>query len=217
MARYVGARPEMPQWALLGLGGDELAAVGVDLRRAGGFVVTGPRRSGRSSAMVVMAESLLAGGCAVVAFCPRRSPLRDLRGRPGVVGVVDGDEPSVQETLELLNSVAGPMVAFVDDAPLLYAAAVAELLEHVAREGPDMGHALVIAGTADELIRPMRGFIYSACQSRTGLMLCPENHTQGELFGVRLARSMVFRGPAGRGVLVDNGAMRLVQVPKVRP
>jgi S-DNA-T family DNA segregation ATPase FtsK/SpoIIIE len=79
-----------------------------------------------------------------------------------------------------------------------------------------MGHAIIIAGTADELIRPMRGFIYSACQARTGLMLCPENHTQGELLGVRLARSMVFRGPVGRGVYVDNGALRLLQVPKVR-
>jgi S-DNA-T family DNA segregation ATPase FtsK/SpoIIIE len=77
-----------------------------------------------------------------------------------------------------------------------------------------MGHVMVISGTADELMRPMRGFIYNTCQSRTGIMLCPENHTQGELFGVRLARSMVFRGPTGRGVFIDCGLMSLVQVPR---
>ena len=214
MAGHVESRPDSPHWALLGIGGDELGAVGVDVCRAGGFVVAGPRRSGRSSTLVVMAESLLAGGCSVLAFCPRISPLRRLRGRRGVVDVIDGDDPPLADTLEIVNAVQGPLVVLVDDAVLLNSAPVAELLEHIAREGPDMGHAMIVAGTPDELIRPMRGFVYSTCQSRTGLMICPENHTQGELLGVRLARSMVFRGPVGRGIYVDNGTMRMVQVPR---
>jgi DNA segregation ATPase FtsK/SpoIIIE, S-DNA-T family len=213
MDRHLKERPESPHWAVLGLGGDELAAIGVDLHQAGGFVIAGPRRSGRSTTLLSMAESLLAGGCSVLAFCPRVSPLRSLKGRAGVVAVIEGDDPSINEALAVVNQAQGPMVVFVDDAPLLYGASVAELLENIAREGPEMGHVMVIAGTADELMRPMRGFIYNTCQSRAGLMLCPENHTQGELFGVRLARSMVFRGPAGRGVFIDGGDMRLVQVP----
>jgi S-DNA-T family DNA segregation ATPase FtsK/SpoIIIE len=213
MAGYLGTRPETPQWALLGLGGDELAAVGVDVRAAGGFVVAGPRRSGRSTAMLVMAESMLAGGCPVLAFCPRISPLRRLRGRTGVIGVVDGDDPRPEDVVEMLNKATDALAVFVDDAMLLNNAPIADLLDNVAREGPDMGHALVIAGNPDELMRPMRGFIYSVCQSRTGLMLCPENHNQGELLGARLPRSAVFRAPAGRGIFVDNGELELLQVP----
>ena len=57
-----------PHWSLLGVGGDELGAIGVDLLAAGGFVVAGPRRSGRSNTLVVMAHSLIAGGCEVLAF-----------------------------------------------------------------------------------------------------------------------------------------------------
>lgn len=210
---YLVGRPASPHWALLGLGGDELQAIGVDLRASGGFVVGGPRRSGRSNALSVMARSLLVGGCQVVAFCPRATPLRALRGEKGVLAVFDGDDPSPKEALQILNAVEGPLAVIVDDAMLLHGAPVAELLEHVAREGPDQGHVLVIAGVPEEMMRPMRGFVYVAAQTRSGILLTPEHNTDGELLGVRLPRSAVFRQPIGRGIFVDGGQLQLVQTP----
>ncbi|MFD0655679.1 hypothetical protein [Thermocatellispora tengchongensis] len=55
--------PPSPLWALLGAGGDALGPLGVDLIAHGpGAVVAGPSRSGRSSALLTAARSLLAAG-----------------------------------------------------------------------------------------------------------------------------------------------------------
>jgi DNA segregation ATPase FtsK/SpoIIIE, S-DNA-T family len=82
-------------WALVGVGGDELSPVGVDLLAEGpGFTVAGPPRSGRSSVLVTMARSLLdprvgEGTVPLVLVTPRRSPLRMLEGWPGVLSLLD--------------------------------------------------------------------------------------------------------------------------------
>ncbi len=73
--------PSVPGGAVvtIGVGGDELAPVRVDLAEVGpGFLVSGPARSGRSTALACMIQSLPAGRAVVV--CPRRSPLRGAGG-----------------------------------------------------------------------------------------------------------------------------------------
>ena len=72
---------------------------------------------------------------------------------------------------------------------------------------------MIIAGTPDELMRPMRGFIVEVRQSRTGLLLCPESHLHAEVIGARLPRSAVFSQPPGRGILITEGSQIGVQVP----
>jgi DNA segregation ATPase FtsK/SpoIIIE, S-DNA-T family len=205
--------PPTPHTALLAVGGDELSAITTDILRSGGFVVAGPRRSGRSNALLVMARSLLANKCQVVAFCPRPSLLRSLRGQPGVAGIFDGDDPPMAQVLDTLNQLSGPLAVLVDDASVLSPAPIAELLGHVAAEGVEQGHALVVAGIAEELMRPMRGFIYQTVQSRAGLLLCPEHATDGDLLGAHLPRSAVFRHPPGRAILIGRGRTQTVQVP----
>lgn len=214
MAPALADLPRSAAWALVGLGGDELHPVGVDLdSTGGGLVVAGPRRSGRSTALMVMATSFLEGGSDLICLCPRTSPLRSLRGRPGVLGVLDGDDPPVGDLLEVLNAATGRLALLVDDAPLLHGAAVAELPEMVARDGHEQGHSTIVAGTADDLLRPMRGFIVEVRQSRAGLLLCPESHLHAEVVGARLPRSAVFSQPPGRGILVDDRGQLAVQVP----
>ncbi|MFD0855239.1 FtsK/SpoIIIE domain-containing protein, partial [Actinomadura adrarensis] len=52
-------------WALVGVGGDTLAPVGIDLLNEGpGFVVAGPTRSGRSTTLRTIVQSLLDPGVA---------------------------------------------------------------------------------------------------------------------------------------------------------
>ncbi|MCL2395557.1 MAG: FtsK/SpoIIIE domain-containing protein, partial [Acidimicrobiaceae bacterium] len=76
----------------LGVGGDELEAAVVDLLDAGpGFVIAGPARSGRSSALATAVRSLSGrhdGRRPVIIVAPRPSPLRDLAGLPGVAAVL---------------------------------------------------------------------------------------------------------------------------------
>ena len=70
-------------WVLVGLGGDEAGAVGVDLVTAGpAMLVAGPPGSGRSTALVAMARWLVQEGRPVALVAHPRSPLHAL----GAVG-----------------------------------------------------------------------------------------------------------------------------------
>ncbi|MFG3286073.1 FtsK/SpoIIIE domain-containing protein [Streptomyces sp. NPDC048111] len=198
-------------WALLAVGGDELAPVGIDLEESGpGFVIGGPPKSGRSTALMCAADSLLAQGTPLVLVTPRRSPLRDLEGREGVLGVLDG-EAREDDLEELVEKAEGrPYVILADDAELLYDTRLDEALEAVLRKGVDGGLGLIAAGTTDSLASQYRGFVTAARKSRNGLLLNPQNSQEGELFSIRLP-SNTGGGRPGGGLLVSGGAFRPVQ------
>ena len=85
--------PEQSQlgWALVGVGGDEVRGVGVNLfEGAPTFLIAGPPKSGRSTVLATMVTTLIAGGASVVVLAPRPSPLRALEGSPGVAAVLTG-------------------------------------------------------------------------------------------------------------------------------
>ncbi|MEV5946884.1 FtsK/SpoIIIE domain-containing protein [Streptomyces sp. NPDC051993] len=198
-------------WALLAVGGDELAPIGVDLEESGpGFVIGGPPKSGRSTALMCAAESLLAQGTPLVLVTPRRSPLRDLEGREGVLGVLDA-EAREDDLEELVEKAEGrPYVLLADDAELIYDTRLDEALEAFLRKGVDGGLGLIAAGTSDSLSSQYRGFVTAARKSRNGLLLNPQNSQEGELFNIRLP-SNIGSGQPGSGLLVSGGAFRPVQ------
>ncbi|MGV9772265.1 FtsK/SpoIIIE domain-containing protein [Streptosporangium sp. NPDC003464] len=199
--------PPSPLWALLGAGGDSLAPLGVDLLAHGpGAVVAGPSRSGRSSALLTAARSLLARGTPVALVTPRRSPLSTLVDAPGVLAVLgaDGDLPEALAGQERY-------VVIVDDAELISAdTPLGTALEQVLRTGRDGEHGLIIAGTTGDLTTAYRGFVAEARKARTGLLLSVQSPADGDLFTIRLPRGAV-GGPPGRGLLVTLGSVTPVQ------
>jgi DNA segregation ATPase FtsK/SpoIIIE, S-DNA-T family len=212
----------VPGWAgtrgalepAVAVGGDELSGLGIDLARFPGFAIAGPPLSGRSTALLVVAESLLEAGTAVIVLAPRHSSLRGLAGGSGVTAVFTDASPDPVKLAELLESASGPLAVLVDDAEALHQAPVAEVLAQIPVEGRGRGHALVIAGTSGELLRATRGFTAAARQFRCGLLLTPESAQLGqELFGAKLPRSAAFDRPPGRGYLIQAGQPTLVQVP----
>lgn len=200
-----------PLWALLAVGGDELAPRGIDLEESGpGFVIAGPPKSGRSTALMCAAESLLAVGTPVIVITPRRSPLRELEGRPGVLGVLNA-ESREGDLAELVEKAEGrPYVVVADDAELLYDAPLDEALETLLRKGADGGLGLLTAGTTDALSSQYRGFVTAARKSRNGLLLTPQSSQDGEMFGIRLP-SNTGGGSAGSGLLASGGSFVPVQ------
>ncbi|TDD37261.1 cell division protein FtsK [Actinomadura sp. KC06] len=203
-------------WALVGVGGDTLAPVGVDLLNDGpGFTVAGPPRSGRSTTLRTIVHSLLdpavGGGLVpVVLVTPRRSPLRLLSGHPGVLG--------------LLTSGAGPAdlaaaigdehryAVVVDDAELLDRTGLDDALRDVLRTARDGAHAVVVGGATADLAGGRRGFLTEARRSRSGVLLSVESPDDGDLFGLRLPRNAPLGGPTGRGLFIAAGAATQVQV-----
>ncbi|WP_285781579.1 FtsK/SpoIIIE domain-containing protein [Microbispora sp. NBRC 16548] len=218
-------RPPSALWALLGAGGDALTPMGVDLQGQGpAAVVAGPPRSGRSSALVTAARSLLDRGTPVLVVTPRRSPLRDLAGVPGVLAVLDGNARSVTGggaddfgglpgALDPLALVAGHerYVVAVDDAELISPdSALGLALDEILRTGRDGEHGLLIAGATGDLATAYRGFAAEARKGRTGLLLNVQSPADGDLFAVRLPRGAV-GGPPGRGLLVVSGTATPIQ------
>ncbi|MEU7896868.1 FtsK/SpoIIIE domain-containing protein [Nonomuraea sp. NPDC049152] len=204
-ALALGPAPKGPLWGLLGVGGDALAPVGVDLLAHGpGAVVAGPPRSGRSSSLLTAARSLIARGTPVVAVVPRRSPLRDLEG---ALAILDGDATGLRELLEGRER----YVLVVDDAELINPdSPLGRLMEETLRTGRDGEHGLIIAGTTGDLTTAYRGFVAETRKSRTGLLLSVQSPADGDLFTVRLPRGAV-GGPPGRGLLVTLGTVTPVQ------
>ncbi|MER7841345.1 FtsK/SpoIIIE domain-containing protein [Streptomyces sp. NPDC096040] len=198
-------------WALVGVGGDELHPIGIDLEENGpGFVVAGPPKSGRSTVLLAAAESLLHSGIPVVLVTPRRSPLRDLEGREGVLGVLNADSRE-DDLTELTDKAAnGSYAVIVDDAELLYDTSLDEALESVVRKASDGGIGLIAAGTTDSLSGQYRGFAVETRKSRNGLLLTPQSPSDGELFGVRLPANSG-GGSAGSGLFVSGGSFMPIQ------
>jgi S-DNA-T family DNA segregation ATPase FtsK/SpoIIIE len=210
MALDPGFRAPSPLWVLAGAGGDELGPVGIDLSADGpGAVVAGPPRSGRSTALLAMAASLLSQGTPVLAITPRRSPLRALEGTAGVLAVLgaDASESQVDKALENLKQ----YVVLVDDAELLADSMLSEPLRGLIVSGRDADHGLVLAGTTTDLGRAYSGFIPEALKSRCGLIVAVDSPGDGDLFGVRLSRN-AGPGPLGRGLLIRPGRAEPIQI-----
>jgi S-DNA-T family DNA segregation ATPase FtsK/SpoIIIE len=197
----------------LGVGGDELSTVQVDLLDAGpGFVVAGPHRSGRSTTLATIADALRASDWRVVAVSARASLLRD-----HAHDVFESHGPGLDE---LLGSVDGRLAVMVDDAELITDSPVAAILDRFIRTARDAGHIVVIAGSVDELAIGFRGFLVDARRARSGILLNPRSSLDGEVLGVRLPRSTGGAGgiaPPGRGLLVVRGSITHLQVALPAP
>ncbi|MCK9897677.1 FtsK/SpoIIIE domain-containing protein [Frankia sp. AgB32] len=216
----------------LGLGGDELDVIEINLTEAPGFVIGGPPRAGRSSTLLTIALSLLAAGEPVIAVTPRASAMRSLLGHPGVTFLdADLNRPGATgsgratpllpdgvpwpppDPRSWLGQQAGPRpsVVLVDDAELIGEPAATTLADHW-RQARDTGGALVLAGHTEELLLHYRGFAVDVRREGHGLLLSPRRTTDGDLLGVQLSRGGAAAQPPGRGVIVRHGSVTPVQV-----
>nr|WP_275585518.1 FtsK/SpoIIIE domain-containing protein [Blastococcus saxobsidens] len=205
-----------PGFALVGVGGDELEAAGPDLvERGPGFVVAGPARSGKSTVLAAMAESLLRQGTPIVVCAPKASPLRAFAGREGVLAVVEEASTPADRWKELLAAEPGrPLVVLLDDGDVLRDCPASEVFREVVK-GYAPGRSLVLAGNADGICTGLSGWQVDAKKVRQGVLLSPQGSTDGDLIGVRVPRGVV-GAPVqpGRGLLhLGDGTLLTVAVP----
>lgn len=204
-------RSELPaadaaRGVVLGVGGDELDPVEVDLGEAlPGFLVGGPPGAGRSSTLLTVAGGLRHSGLPLVAVAPRASPLREL---PGCVT----SRAAAAELEALLGD--GRCVLLVDDAELLVDSGLSYVLEKAVREARDAGTVVVAAGTTEELVTGYRGFVVDLRRAKAGVLLSPQSAADGDLLGVRLSRSTGGEVQPGRGLLVRRGRVQPLQVAR---
>ncbi|MFG2895348.1 FtsK/SpoIIIE domain-containing protein [Streptomyces sp. NPDC048248] len=214
-ARYVPRPVPSARWALSGVGGDELSAYGPDFAITSTFLVAGPARSGRSTVLSTLALSLLATGVPVVVGAPARSPLRNLAGRPGVLAVFDESDIDPLALEQTLSEAPDGAVVILDDADLLLKSKAEPVLTQIAKTGAETGRGLVIAGQTERLSSGFSGWHTEARRNRCGLLLKPQNMSDGELIGVKIPRSRLGATRPGRAILhLGDGVLRTVQVPE---
>ncbi|MGW2948050.1 hypothetical protein [Streptomyces sp. NPDC001226] len=210
------ATPKM--WALAGVGGDDVVVHGPDLASgtAPAFVVAGPAGSGRSTALVNVALSLLATGTRLVLAAPRPSPLRELADRGGVMECFTQGDIKQDRLQEILSAASPeePIVIVMDDAEIFAECHAWRLLKDLLQHGFDEGTALVLGGDEEELRSGFR-WLDKVRMAHRGLLLSPQKWNSGDLIGIRTGRSI--NGPVtpGRGWLhLGDGKLLAVTVPR---
>lgn len=191
----------------LGVADDDLGPAVLALGPGDHALVAGPARSGRSTALLVVAETVAAlrPDVAVTAVTPRPSPLGDLAGARIVT-----DLAALDEVWARLAEASGPQLVLVDDAEGVEdpAGALHRLL--TARR-PDL--RLVAAGRVDALRGAYLPWLAEVRRTRTGVALRPNPDTDGSLWETAIARrGLPATWPAGRGVLLREGRADVVQV-----
>ena len=193
-------------WHLpLGMADSTLSTIGVDLYEHEHLLVAGPQRSGRSTVLVRIALAVLAqpDPPAVVAFAPRRSPLRDVTGLTASVQRYEALEEVLEQHAE------GPMMLLVDDAETVEETP-GVLSAWLASAG--VGRHLVAAGRAEGVRRAFGHWTQKVKESHTGVLLCPDHDLDGDLLGVILPRTGRMASMPGRGYLVADGTVTGLQV-----
>ncbi|MEU4239635.1 FtsK/SpoIIIE domain-containing protein [Actinoplanes sp. NPDC026619] len=222
---WTQVRPR-PGFALIGVGGDELAPVGMDLLTdQPTFLIAGPSRSGRSTALRVMAESLLRSGSELVIGAPMRTPLTELAGRPGVRGVISGDSPTEDEFAALLDPGEGTgegpgdghVVLLIDDAEAWRDVPCRDWLRTFVRSASGRQRAIVIAGEINSVAMGFSGWQVEVKKNRRGALLSPPTLSAGDLVGVRLSRAHLAERvvPGSARVHLGDGSLQTIQIPSV--
>ncbi|MFC4068772.1 FtsK/SpoIIIE domain-containing protein [Actinoplanes subglobosus] len=209
-----------PGWALVGVGGDELEPIGMDLvNDLPTFLIAGPARSGRSTALGVMAESLLRGGAEIVIGAPLRSPLRDLAGRPGVRGVITDENPRDPDFADLMEPGDGPVVLLIDDAESWRDMLARDYVRQLIRQASGTNRAVVIAGEISSVAMGFSGWQVEVKKNRRGILLSPPTLSAGDLVGVRLSRAhLAERVVAGAAKAhLGDGSLQNLQIPLLNP
>lgn len=213
LALEPGEAAGSPTFIPIGVGGDTVALQGFDPLLTGpGFLVAGPPRSGRSTALLVPIRRHLAAHHDVLVIAPRRSPLREMS--QARLRVFTGAE-SIEEIREAVGALRPQHLIVVDDFDVIGTdSPLGQFLGETHAGMRDTANALIVAGGIDEMGAMYRGLPADLKRGRTGLILAPRASNDGDLLNARLPRSVGAAVPPGRGMLVTPTGHRWVQVPK---
>lgn len=205
-----------PLHAVVGILDRDFGPAHVSLRDSH-FVILGPYKSGRSTALATFVESLRRAtpGLMFVLLAPRPTPLTRLdcwaaaaRGREECHRLA----ASLATTTALPGSDSTAVLVIDNGEDLLVDDDVSEALAAVIRHARG-GHLRVLAAIERQAARrAYTGWFAEIKKDGAALLLQPDLEADGDLFGVRLRRGVVPLTVPGRGYLLSRGSVELVQV-----
>jgi len=209
------ARLESGAFAI-GVGDSALAPVGMRMED-GHVLIAGPGRSGRTTALVSLADSIRRGGekWPIHFLAPRDAPksVAPQAFDQLHVGIDACAEYLQNREWEAAADGSGNVVLMIDDCDELIDQFDAPALVQAARRRPP-GLWIVVAMEADAARSAYREGLKVLRRHRHGLLLSPDIDVDGELLGARLPRFSTVPGSVGRGYLVRREELELVQVAR---
>jgi DNA segregation ATPase FtsK/SpoIIIE, S-DNA-T family len=206
---------------VIGMADDTLGPVG--FRPEGVFLVSGPPGSGRTTAVAtaIIALDRAAPGIAPVFFGSRRSPLIGL----GIWQQVASDPAEVAEVAAKLDAAAGAAAAGAAAASgdgQRFAVVIESVTEFLGTQADTplaamiktlvkYGH-LVIAEAETSALGQAWPLLNAVKSARAGLALQPEQGDGLLVYKTEFPKARRAEFPAGRGLLVEGGQVRLLQV-----
>ncbi len=205
-----------PFTAMFGIGDNDLAPTGLDLNEAN-VLVSGPGRSGRTTALAAITLSLgrLPRPPDLYLISARRRELVPVAPWKKVaIGDADGGQllEELNSTLESATSLPNEIVIVVDDLTDLTDGDTDRALQNTIRLGRDLPIRVVAAGENTGLRRGGYGTTGDLKKDKTGILLMPDMEMDADILGARLPRRAVLRFPVGRGFIVRRGNHELFQV-----
>lgn len=170
-------------------------------------LIAGPARSGRSSALLTIAAGVRHADptATVLGIATRRSLLR----ASPLLDDVAVDSGSIGALADRALASSGPTLVLVDDAETLDDASgtMAQLLS----SGRTDLH-VVVAGRADVLRSSFGHWTQAVRRSKAGVLIRPDSDFDGDLLGTTLPRRPHVAMTTGRGYLVSEAIVSLVQL-----
>jgi S-DNA-T family DNA segregation ATPase FtsK/SpoIIIE len=202
----------------LGVSNEHLGIATVDLTDMH-YLVVGPYRSGRSTALATLAAGLrdADSSAQLHLLAPRRSPLRELDVWTQQATTVEACTEAVASLLRSVESgeLDGRSVyVFVDDGGELNEASVVSSLERIVRVARD-GSLRVIAAVETTAARGFGlGWVRELRKEGHGLLLQPDLSSDGDILSAGLPRRLATPLSPGRGFAISRGTAELVQVAR---
>ena len=196
-------------WFLpIGLGDENLDAVGFRLRAGEHALITAPAHGGKSTALRTIAEIAAYAGVSVSAVAVRSSPILH---NCGFLSATCDRVDSLKTFLETLraHAIETPQMLLIDDAESiddpdgLLATLSTERIENL---------RIVVAARGDTLRSKFGHWTSEIRRSRVGLILRPVLEIDGDLWFTTLPRKGPLRFRDGLGYLITSGTPQLVQV-----
>ena len=200
----------------LGIADEHLGPATVDLSELH-FLVVGPYRSGRSTALATLAHGVRQAdpAAALHLLAPRRSPLRELDCWSSTATSADACAElagSLLERLEAGELDEAPSLLFIDDGGELADAMSVTRLERLVRVARDSSLRVVASVEAGSARGIGIAWIRELRREGHGLLLQPDLAADGDLLAARLPRRVAAPLTPGRGFLVVRGVAELIHV-----
>lgn len=189
----------------LGIGGDDGTCLTWSPSESHRWLIAGPSRSGRTTALITMARGLLDAGTPVIVVA--REPIPSVAG-PTLVGALG---PHDRDELIRLIEAYPRAAVLIDDADRMSDTPVEDVLTELTRIAESRGSLVVATSTTSAANRVVRGLVAEVARGRCGVLLSPTRRSDGDAFGVRVPPLQ--RRP-GRGYLILDGEPTEIQLAR---